>query len=173
MRLECVRVLRCGNRNVEWRDSIRLSNDFTFHVLRNLHIYILRCGKRAGIMSGKRWLTWITTKNRREILLFVGGGLVVIGGAGWAAFQYFDKPSVKMEVTYRLCVGFEPKYWPPGSILVKGYAPMARPDGSTYSVVAEWVKRECANYSRKDTVVRSGPASECGCAIVEVKCSSE
>jgi hypothetical protein len=48
---------------------------------------------------------WITRDKKRAILSFVGAGLVALTGGLWAAFQYFDKPDVKMEVSYKLCVG--------------------------------------------------------------------
>ena len=128
--------------------------------------------KKAQPAQATKLTDWVTQERKRKILSFVGGGLVVVCGAAWALFQYLDKPDVKAEVAYKLCVGREEKWCPAGSIYIPGIVNTRSPS-SAQSIVAKWVNEECAKYSKKNTIFHSGPVAECSCAIVEVKCSTE
>jgi hypothetical protein len=112
-----------------------------------------------------KWSDWITRDKKRAILSFVGAAFVAMVGGLWAAFQYFDKPDVKMEVSYKLCVGEFVEKCPPGTIRVKS-------SGDTKEDIANWVKKECSRYSKRQL---SGEAlyNQCECGIVEVKCSTQ
>ena len=114
-------------------------------------------------MAGNRgWLTWITNRDRRETVSLVVGGVLVVAGAAWGAYRYFNKPDAPAEVTYHLCVGPTDGGCPKNLKFVRG-------DQET---ISEWTKNECAKYKRRDLQIKSGPASDCNCFIVDIKCSS-
>jgi hypothetical protein len=112
-----------------------------------------------------KWSDWITREKKRTILSFVGAGLVALAGGLWAAFQYFDKPDVKMEVSYKLCVGREASVCPNGTIFVAQ-------NGDAEASIANWVKKECSRYSRR-AASQWIPQPDCGCGFIDVKCSTQ
>ena len=118
------------------------------------------------------WLTWITSKSRREVVAFLGGGAVVVIGAARTLFLYLTKPNVKMEVTYNVCFALSKEDCPPDYIWAKGYFPMAQLVGAGTAVVSDWVKKQCAQYSKSENSMSPGPMAECGCIRVTVKCSN-
>jgi hypothetical protein len=111
------------------------------------------------VTQKRSWLTWITVKSRREILSFLGAGLVVVAAAIWGVYKYFDRPA---EVTYHLCVGAEQKLCPKQYLFVKG-GPEA---------LEAWVNKECTKYSRRHILQRQGPTAECRCFVADVRCST-
>ena len=61
----------------------------------------------------------IKNKNSRDIVAFVGGGLAVLVGAGWAVFEYLSgqvESSISVEATYQVCVGDLQARCPDGSV---------------------------------------------------------
>jgi hypothetical protein len=118
---------------------------------------------------------WLRDEKQRAIVGFVAAGFAAIVGGLWTAYTYFGKSDVKMEVTYTLCVGPDQKYCPSQSIYLPGYVSMASPANrgrQAEDVVANWVKQECARYGKKSYFWGSGPMAECGCVVVQVKCSA-
>jgi len=116
--------------------------------------------------------SWITSKSKREILSFLGGGLVIVVGAAWAFFQYVVKDDYKVEVTYNVC--FAPKgskdKCPSGTVWVEGYSLNALPDPDQ---VSKWARQECSKYGQRPlTNAWPGPAKMCGCFLATVKCSN-
>lgn len=139
-----------------------------------------------------KWSDWITREKKRAILSFVGGGLVVLVGGAWSAFQYFektnldktevkfektksdksnvkfekansDKSDVKIEASYKLCIGQMREICPAGSVFLEA-------GGDMEDIAANWAKQECSRYARHDIKVQQ---LDCACAIVDVKCTTQ
>ena len=115
--------------------------------------------------SPKRRASWAAMRSRRAILLFVGGGAVVVAGAAWAIFNYWHGTEGKAELlTYRLCVGREQKLCPNDATFVQNVGEDA---------VAKWAQRECASYRTRRIIINDGPTKDCDCYVADVSCSSE
>lgn len=124
---------------------------------------------KAKRVAKARWRDWVLEEKKRKILSFIGGGFLAVGGAAWGAYQYFSKPDVKIEVSYKLCVAPHQSMCPAGTIFIKGITDAGR-YGDT-AAIYEWVNKECSQYSRKDTRIDLR-ALACRCTLVEVKCST-
>jgi hypothetical protein len=112
-------------------------------------------------MASKLIPKWLKNEKQRAAVGFVAAGLAAVIVAGWTLFTYFNKSNSKAEVTYEVCVGPEPKWCPPKAPFVQG----------GQDAIVTWVNQECARYRKRDTVWHQGPAAECNCFMVSVKCS--
>ena len=113
----------------------------------------------------KGWTSWIAPRSRLAISLFVGGGLVVVAGAAWAIFGYWNGSQGKSELlTYRLCVGLEQKLCPNDATFVRDIG---------QDTVAKWAQKECASYKTRRIIINDGPTKDCDCYVADVRCSSE
>jgi hypothetical protein len=111
------------------------------------------------------WFSWAAPRSRREILLFVVCGIVVVAGIAWAILTYLNGSAGKAELlTYRLCVGHEKAQCPIDAAFV-------RDEGE--DTVARWTQRQCASYKARRIVISDGPTKECGCYLADVRCSTE
>lgn len=82
---------------------------------------------------------WLIDKNRREVLVLLGGGLVIIVGAAWTVFTFWlnnTHTHQKIEATYNVCLGAEPEGCPGGTTYL-----------SCHESIATWAKKECATYT--------------------------
>jgi hypothetical protein len=111
------------------------------------------------------WFSWAAPRSRREILLFVVCGIVVVAGIAWAILTYLNGSAGKAELlTYRLCVGHQKAQCPIDAAFV-------RDEGE--DTVARWTQRQCASYKARRIVISDGPTKECGCYLADVRCSTE
>ena len=107
-------------------------------------------------------LKWLADKNRREMLAFVGGGVVVVIGAAWTALTFWlGKAEVpqKVEANYSVCVGSKPEGCPANAVFLR-----------CGESVAAWAQKECGAYTQQAVSAKSG--GMCGYAVVQIKCTS-
>lgn len=123
------------------------------------------------------WFQWIKDKDTRDIVSFVGTGLVVILGALWTAFVYFDGKTWIMNkfgsgsaglLTYYVCTGeFPPGQ--PGSLCNPNV-----PWQPCYTSPVTWAKNahsgECVTATQKTLSDVKG--NRCGYTTYEVACSA-
>lgn len=114
-----------------------------------------------------RFTSWIVEKERRDILAFLGGGVVVVAGAVWTTFTYFSpKPvaapasSPLIEATYKVCRGDKEDKCPPGTVHI-----------ACSSSFGAWARTECGDYEPETTLVSGAAGGMCGYQVVEIKCS--
>ena len=120
---------------------------------------------KSMLSSAARWISWVTTRNRRVMLLFIGAGIVVVAGAAWAIFAHWNGSELKSELlTYRLCVGLEQRLCPNDATFVRN-------EGE--DTVVRWAQKECASYKARRIIISDGPTKECDCYVADVRCSSE
>jgi hypothetical protein len=134
----------------------------------------------------KALFRWLSSKNRREILSFLGAGIAAIAVGTWTVMTYSqDKkeapsetisptisptienkpvinvhpaqpPAGQIEVTYQVCFGEYQKRCPPNTTFV--YC----------GKLASWATKECGKYI---AITLSGrPGDKCGYGVVQVKC---
>ena len=109
--------------------------------------------------------SWVAARSRREIVLFIAGGIVVIAGAAWAIFTYRHGADGKSEqLTYQLCVGGEKALCPNDATFVQN---------AGEDTVARWAQKECAGYRTRRIIINDGPTKDCNCYLADVRCSSE
>ena len=106
---------------------------------------------------------------------FRSGGLldliVVIVGGLWALYQYMDRPAVKMEMSYDVCVSDRPEKCPTGSMALKASEDViARPDLAN-SIIMDWTKKACKKFSQVGELSFSENPM-CPCVYAKVKCAS-
>ena len=93
-------------------------------------------------------------------IVIVAGILALLAGMGgrYIYSNYF----IPKQVSYRLCVGIDPKLCPPQTEFVQAIIPE--------SVVA-WVNKACAKYKKRETINSEQPNPDCKCSIVQVTCA--
>jgi hypothetical protein len=109
-----------------------------------------------------RVVKWLVNRNRREILAFFGAGFVVIVGALWTAFTYFQgraEVSEKIEASYTVCVGSDPGGCPPNAIFLR-----------CGTSVPDWARKECSSYSHQ--TLSATPGGMCGYSVIAIKCTT-
>jgi hypothetical protein len=113
----------------------------------------------------KGWTSWVAARSRREIMVLIVSGVVVVAGVAWAIFTYERGSEQKLELlTYRVCVGVDQKLCPNGASFVRD---------AGEDTVTRWAQRECASYKTRRIIINDGPTKECGCYVADVTCSSE
>jgi hypothetical protein len=115
------------------------------------------------LSNAKDWISWIMVGNRRQIVLLVGGGLVVVAGAAWGIFTYWNHPRQAELLTYRLCIGSQRERCPKDATFV-------RDEGE--DTAARWTQRQCAGYKTRRIII-SDASPECACQLADVSCMSE
>jgi hypothetical protein len=127
--------------------------------------------KKAKPERTAKLTDWVTQDRKRKMLSFIGAGLVVVAGAAWGVFKYYNDPGVKMVVSYKLCLSLEQKHCPDGYVWLKGPTDMANSANAQRNLISNWVKTECAKYAAREITQRDADAI-CECVTVEVRCSS-
>jgi hypothetical protein len=115
------------------------------------------------LSHAKNWASWVASRSRREIVLFIGGGLVVIATATWGIFTYWNHTQRAELLIYRLCIGSQPELCPSDATFV-------RDQGE--DTAARWTQRECAGYRTRRIIISDAPQG-CACQLADVTCASE
>lgn len=108
------------------------------------------------------WLKWLLDKNRRDLLGFAGGGIVVVAGAAWTVFTFVRSSSEtpqKIEAIYNVCIGEFRERCPPATVHL--------PCGQS---IAAWAAHECAGYQASMVSVKDG--GMCGYSVTQIKCTA-
>ena len=110
----------------------------------------------------KDWRSWVKTRSRREIVLLVAGGIVVIAGAAWGIFTYWNGARPAELLTYRLCIGSQQERCPKDATFVRDAGEETVPLGA----------KPVRIYKRRRIIISDAP-SECACQIADVTCATE
>jgi hypothetical protein len=118
---------------------------------------------RSMLSYVKDWRSRVKTRSRREIVLLVAGGIVVIAGAAWGIFTYGNRARPAELLTYRLCIGSQQERCPKDATFVRD---------AGEETVPRWAQSQCASYKRRRIIISDAP-SECACQIADVTCATE
>src|SRR5262245_53726464 len=105
-----------------------------------------------------RWPSWLKSKRTRDILAFVGAGLVAVAAGAWAVYRWINREGGQIEATYNVCRSDDP--CPVGTVKI----PCGGPS------VGEWAKKECATFIIKGSFMAGGT---CGTELIQVKCTAK
>jgi hypothetical protein len=106
----------------EWEKAAELGVKTDLEFIRDERIKLIKSARlEPAAISQPRLTQWITDKEHRERLTFVGGGLAVLIGALWTGFVYFDGKSwvrgtpstVDIALVTNKAMHFRPRAQPP------------------------------------------------------------
>jgi hypothetical protein len=118
---------------------------------------------------------WITSKDKRDTLTFIGTGLGAVALGLWTVFVYFHKepvtppasstaskgPSVTIEATYFVCV----------SDIRAGCSKETTTFLPCGSNISEWAKKECGAYDLTDPQIWPN-GGHCAAQSAQIKCTA-
>jgi hypothetical protein len=153
----------------EWHDANERGIKTDLQYIRGERIKLIKSAKlQRPAQAAPTPSQWITDKEHRERLTFVGGGLAVLIGAFWTAFVYFDGKTwvsswFKKEATYYVCIGEHKAEcrsdipWQPCGTNPTAWVKSAHPDACAYV---------------EQTKLSDVSGNQCGYATFELKCST-
>jgi hypothetical protein len=113
----------------------------------------------------ERWASWMRARSRPTAVLLIGGCILVLAGAGWAAFSYLHRSEQTAELMiYRLCVGTNQALCPSDTTFVRN-------EGE--DTLTRWTQRQCTGFRARRIIVGDAPSKDCACYVADVRCSTE